>query len=407
MTGVWTALAALQWVLFAFFVSIIVGYLRYHRKMMPLISSLGWERIPDGTLVIVPAKDEEEGIGPCLERLAGLNGLQNFKVVAVDDRSTDRTKERMLEVKGRFPGIVEAVSVEKLPEGWLGKNHACWAGVQAGLQLMPDARYILFTDGDVKFHPDILAESITWMKREKIDFMTMIEHAEYEGLLEPAYLLFFGVVLVFFGTRPWLLWKPGGRNFMGNGAYLLVRREAYEATGAHRALRLEVVEDLRMGLLMRSRGYRCATAVGLHRMWRRWQPGYRGIFKGLLKNLFAAFDYSVAKALGGILVFPLIFIGPWVCLFTGFPLIGALNLLLIATFFVLGSRQSRLPWFNGFVLSPFMALTASANLATSAFLTLKNGGVSWRATLYPLADLRAHCLTVKKAFSKNGWEVGS
>lgn len=391
------ALAQILVTLFLLFV--LVSYLRFHREYMPRLSSLGFEPSDDGVVIVVPAKDEAETIGACLERLVSLNGLGSFKIVAVNDRSNDQTEVRMREVAARFPDQIEVVGIRELPAGWLGKNHACWMGAQRGLAALPPAKYLLFTDGDVKFHPDTVVESITWMRNKKIDFMTLIEDSEYEGVLEPSYLLLFGILLVFFTARPWLLHRKGGRNFMGNGAYLLTRREAYEATEGHKALRLEVVEDMRMGLLMRARGYNCAAAVGLDRIRRRWQPGFTGIFRGLLKNAFAGFDYSPLLTLVGMLFFPFVFLGPWVCLIFGYPVIGAAGILTLATCFFLASRDSHLPWLTAFLLSPFLSLVASANLATSAFKILRDGGVIWRGTLYPIAELRAHCLTVRKAFA--------
>src|SRR6185312_12583945 len=294
-----TIFALAQALVLVFLILVLRGYLRYHREHMPLLSSLGYEPQEDGVVIVVPAKDEAASIGACLERLMTLKGLARYAVVAVNDRSEDATEERMLEVAAKYPGRIEVASVRALPHGWLGKNHACWYGVQQGLRAMPDAKYVLFTDGDVKFHPDTVAESLTWMQRKRIDFMTLIEDSEYEGYLEPAYLLLFGIFLVFFSARPWTLFKKGGRNFMGNGAYLLSTREAYEATEAHKTLKLEVVEDMRMGLLMRSRGFHCAAAVGLDRIRRRWQPGFTGIFRGLLKNFFAGFEYNIGLTLLG------------------------------------------------------------------------------------------------------------
>jgi len=395
----WFLFATAQFLLFLFLSTMLWSYVQLHDKYMPLLSSIKPEPVKDGVLIFIPAKDEEEGIGPCLDRLVGLKGLEYFKIVPIDDRSSDQTPQKMKEAAARNPKLIAPLTISSLPEGWLGKNHACWKGVQHGLQQMPDAQYLLFTDGDVKFHPDTVAESITWMKQGNLDFMTLIEDSEFEGILEPSYLLLFGIFLIFFAARPWLLHKPGGKNFMGNGAYLLVRREAYEQTQGHQALRLEVVEDMRMGLLMRSKEYKCGAAVGLNRIQRRWQPGFLAIFKGLLKNAFAGFEYNVPMTIVGILFFPFVFIGPWICLATGYTTIGVSNLALIGLGFWLASRNSRLPPVPAFILSPFLSLVAAANLATSAFKIIREGGVSWRGTLYPLALLKENCLTVSKAFA--------
>lgn len=367
---------------------------------MPLLASVENEQVKEGVLIVVPAKDEQDSIGKCLKQLAELKGLERYKVVAVNDRSADQTGAKIRALSSQYPDLIEALDITELPSGWLGKNHACWKGVMKGFEVFPEAQYVLFTDGDVKFHPDTVSESITWMKKRKIDFMTLVEDAEYEGIIEPAYLMIFGVFLIFFSARPWLLHKAGGKNFMGNGAYLLARREAYEKTRGHEALKLEVVEDMRMGLLMRRSGYHCAAAVGVDRIKRRWQPGFRAIFKGLLKNAFAGFEYNILFVCIGILFFPLVFLLPWLLILSGHLWLGLPNLFAIMVLFFLAGKNSRMPWGSGFLFSPMTSLVASINLATSAVMVLRDGGVSWRGTLYPLAELKMNCLTIQKAFKR-------
>ncbi len=394
-------LAAGQILVIAFIWFTLFSFYR-NRQHLPMLKDLGWQKREEGVLIVVPAKDEEESVAACLEGLVQLRGLSNFKIIAVNDRSEDRTEERMLEVAAKYPGLIEVASVKHLPEGWLGKNHACWFGVKHGLNTMPDAKYFLFADGDVKFHPDTLVESMTYMERDDLDYLTLIEHSEYEGFLEPAYLLMFGIFLIVFTSRPWMLFKKGGRNFFGNGAYILMRRDAYQATGGHQTLRLEVVEDMRMGLLMRSSGFRCAAAIGLGRIRRRWQPGFSGLFRGLLKNLFAGFEYSVPLAVVGIASFPLIMISPWILVFSKYWIVGAASLVTLAVCFYVCGRNSGLPWLTSFLLAPITSLTGSANVATSMYLTLKNRGVSWRGTHYAIETLREHCFTIRKAFNRTG-----
>lgn len=390
--------ALIQLGIAAFLGVVIVSCLRHHKREVPFLSSLEHPEIDDGVLIIVPAKDEESAIGACLERLAGLQGLKNFKIIAVDDRSIDKTAEKMEAARSKFSSLIEICRVKELPSGWLGKNHACWNGVQAGLKVMPDAKYFLFTDGDVKLHPQTLSESIGLMKTRNAEFLTLLEDTEFEGVLEPAILSLFGMIIVFFAARPWLLFKPNGRNFMGNGAYMLIGRSAYERTGGHQTLKLEVVEDMRMGLLMRSRKVKCLTAIGRDRMHRRWQPGFLAVFKGLIKNTFAGFEYDIAKTIGGILVLLLVFVAPWFLLFTSYWALGLLNLFFINLLFLFISVSSHLPWFTSFILSPFMAIFACANILASAFYVLRNDGVSWRGTHYPLKELKAHCFTEKRAW---------
>jgi cellulose synthase/poly-beta-1,6-N-acetylglucosamine synthase-like glycosyltransferase len=378
----------------------LFSYIKHRQKEMPFLENIGSTEINEPVIIVVPAKDEEEAIGSCLERLTYLEKLKNYKIIAVNDRSTDQTEKVMIDQMVKSPEKISVFTVKELPEGWLGKNHACWQGASEGLRILPEAKYILFTDGDVKFHPETLAEAITWMKRKNLTYMSLLEEAEFEGILEPAYLLLFGIFMVFIWARPWMQFKKNGKNYFGNGAFLLFQVEAYKAAEVHSRLRLEVVEDMRSGLLMRSRGENCGVAVGLHRMRRRWQPGFTGVFKGLLKNAFAGFDYSLIKAFAGILLFPVFFFLPWLMLASSvmWPL-GVATLTLLILLFYFAGKSSGIPFLSSFLLSPILAFVASVNLAASTLKILKEGGVKWRDTLYKLSDLKAQCFTESKAKS--------
>src|SRR5215471_6699529 len=94
-----------------------------------------WDRKPmvDGRVprvsIIVPARNEEADIAETLRRLLALD-YDNYEVIAVNDRSTDRTGERMDEaacsVSCANTPALKVIHIERLPSGWLGKTHAMW-----------------------------------------------------------------------------------------------------------------------------------------------------------------------------------------------------------------------------------------------------------------------------------------
>src|SRR5580658_3542403 len=85
--------------------------------------------------IIVPARNEEGDVEQSLTRLLQLD-YDNYEVIAVNDRSTDRTGEIMETVlasphfsqKTREMGhpVLKVVHHQELPVGWLGKTHAMW-----------------------------------------------------------------------------------------------------------------------------------------------------------------------------------------------------------------------------------------------------------------------------------------
>ena len=104
-----------------------------------------------------------------------------------------------------------------------------------------------------------------------------------------AYLFQLGFLL---GNAPWLAANPRSRRYVGIGAFQLVRREAYDACGGHRALAMEVVEDMKLGKLIKEAGFRSGLGIATESVWLRWYSGAGNIVRGLTKNMFAAMTFS-------------------------------------------------------------------------------------------------------------------
>src|SRR5579872_5344757 len=206
--------------------------------------------------IIVPARNEEEHIGESLERLLRLN-YANYEVIAINDRSTDRTGEAMERVAATTsPNHLKIIHVDELRAGWLGKVHAMWTGANEAT-----GEWLLFTDADVLFRPDSLARAVNYAEAERADhvvlFPLMIMHSAGETMM----IAFFQSLFVF-GHRPWKVADPKAKDHIGVGAFNLVRRSVYEAIGTYQALRFEVVDDMKLGKLIKNAGYRQRSVLG-------------------------------------------------------------------------------------------------------------------------------------------------
>src|SRR5262249_6223146 len=153
------------------------------------------------------------------------------EVIAVNDRSTDRTGEHMDNVASlpEAHGRLKVVHVSELPPGWLGKPHAMWTAANAA-----DGEWLLFTDADVLYRPDVLRRTLAYAEAERADhvvlFPRMIMHSPGERMM----IAFFQTLFVF-GHRPWKVADPKTKDHMGVGAFNLVRRSVYESVGTYRA----------------------------------------------------------------------------------------------------------------------------------------------------------------------------
>jgi len=212
-----------------------------------------WDRKPEtpngepGVSIIVPARNEEESIRETLAQLLGLD-YSNYEIIAVNDRSTDRTGQIMEELAASsrsvgLPklGLLKVIHISELPSGWLGKTHAMWmAGQQAS------GEWLLFTDADVIFKPDSLRRAVAYANAERADHVVLFPRMIMKGPGERMMIAFFQMLFVF-GHRPWRVADPQARDHMGVGAFNLVRRTVYEAVGTYRALRMEVIDDMKLG----------------------------------------------------------------------------------------------------------------------------------------------------------------
>ncbi len=332
--------------------------------------------------VIVPALNEEAGIAACLNSLSAQD-YDEIEIIAVDDRSTDRTGEIMEQVAANLPGRVRVLHITELPPGWLGKTHAMW---KAASQAAGD--WLLFTDGDVLFRRDVIRRALAYVEATRADhssvFPTMIFHSFGERMM----MGFFQ--LAGLAARPWKIPDPKSRACVGTGAFNLVRRSAYESIGTFESLRLAVVEDLMLAYRVKGAGFSSRAAIGRGMVSVHWASGAMGIVRTLGKNLYAILGFRWYLALS-VVCFMLAFnVGPFffVWLAPGWAKLG-FAIYLACLFYAYWLFRN----FNGispgyFLLHPVSTTLAAYAVLRSMVITIARGGVIWRGTLYPLKELK-------------------
>ena len=180
------------------------------------------------------------------------------------------------------------------------------------------------------------------------------------------------------------------RAYMGIGAFNLVRTSVYRQLGGYEALRLTVLDDMKMGLLVRRAGKRTRAYLGAEDVECHWGTTIRGMIKVVEKNYFAAIDFRVGIVVAAVL-FTLAVIAVCVAgLFSGTAagLLAAFSPLLGIAPAAALARRSGWPWTSA-LATPLMLLVFMYALLNSTVITLRDGGVRWRDTFYSLKTLRA------------------
>jgi cellulose synthase/poly-beta-1,6-N-acetylglucosamine synthase-like glycosyltransferase len=347
------------------------------RDAAPLDSS----RCPSVS-ILVAARDEAAKLPGALATFLAQD-YPNYEVVAVDDRSVDTTKT-ILEAAARANARLKCVRVDVLPEGWLGKPH----GLQQAYE-HSSGEWLIFTDADVFFAPDLLRRSVALALQNGWDHLTLLGRAEMYGFFETIAMTFFGFGFIM-GTKPWQAHDSKSRGYMGVGAFQLVRRSSYEAMGTHRRLRMEVVDDMKLGKLMKESGARSGVARAGEAVSVHWHDGVRNMIRGTEKNFFATTGYRLGLTslqITGIFlmsVFPFMalpFVRGWALLF-GLIAVGLPVLIHAGAAIEFGVSPL---WA---VSHPIGALIFIWMLARSTIVTLWQGGITWRGTFYPLEELK-------------------
>jgi glycosyltransferase involved in cell wall biosynthesis len=335
--------------------------------------------------IIVPARNEEEAIEQALRSLLALD-YDNYEVIAVNDRSTDRTGEIMEQVaknSGSTPAL-RVVHHEELPPGWLGKTHAMWTAANYAT-----GDWLLFTDADVIFKPASLRRALAYAESEPADHVVLFPRMIMKRPGEYMMIAFFQTMFMF-GHRPWKVADPSTDDHMGVGAFNLVRRRVYDAVGTYQALRMEVLDDMKLGKVVKKAGFAQRNVFGGDLISIRWARGAMGIVNNLTKNFFAVLSFqwwrTVLSAFGLAFLNFGPFLGIWLA--HGWARIPyAIALGSLFCIYVGMSLRSAVPPYY-FLLHPVSAALFIYTLLRSTILTLWNDGIVWRGTKYPLDELR-------------------
>jgi cellulose synthase/poly-beta-1,6-N-acetylglucosamine synthase-like glycosyltransferase len=333
--------------------------------------------------VVVPARDEA---GPLREALATLcaQDYPNLEIVVVDDRSEDGTGRVADEAEASDPRV-RSLHVAQLPEGWLGKVHALHVGAAA----VPRAEWVLFTDADVHFAAGALRRAVAFAVDKRLDHLTVAPALRSDSVWQEAVTLAFGTS--FLQTlRPSRLTKPGSKAFAGIGAFNLVRRELFDLTPGFRWLRLEVLDDVGLGLMIKRAGARSAMAIGHGLVEVRWYASLRAMVRGLEKNLFAGVGrFSLPRALALTVLLLAAHAGPLLALAHPLDAVRGLGLAALAgvPVFAVAIRAGGGARLRAGLLHPFGGLVLAWALARSALVCWHRGGVTWRGTTYPIETL--------------------
>jgi hopene-associated glycosyltransferase HpnB len=211
---------------------------------------------------VTPARDEADVVARSIGSLLAQDYPGNFRVILVDDNSTDGTAG-VARALGRQDRL-EIINGAPLPAGWTGK---LWA-MRQGALAAGSADYLLFTDADIAHGPDNVRHLVARAETGRLVMVSLMARLTTqtwpERLLIPAFVFFFDMLYPFAWVN-----DPGRPVAAAAGGVMLVRREAFEAAGGVEAIAREIIDDCALGRRMKTQG---PIWLGLTRRARSLRP---------------------------------------------------------------------------------------------------------------------------------------
>lgn len=328
--------------------------------------------------IIVPVRNEEEDVEKALQSLCNIN-YSNHRIIVINDRSTDRTGEILK--KFDHPHLT-VITLDTLPEGWLGKNNALYQGYKNSTE-----EWLLFTDADIEYHPDAIKKAFGYVAKKDLDHLSILPDVNSRSKLLNSILATFSTMLMMF-TRPWDAINPNRSGSIGVGAFILVKRTAYEKAGTHEAIKLRPDDDLRLGISIKKAGLRQDVLSGGGYLSLEWYKNVSQFINGLMKNAFPVRNYNVLMSTGDILatLFGMALPIPVMLIFGDNDIRLMASVLIAVNIFYMSVTKHNKWWYG--LMVPFAAFLMAYIIARSTFKTLKQGGIYWRDTFYSLATLK-------------------
>ncbi|MEZ5098429.1 MAG: glycosyltransferase [Thermoleophilia bacterium] len=248
--------------------------------------------------VIVPARNEVEALPLALPWLLAQDYPGDWRVVLVDDRSTDGTGElarRLADGAGAAARLTVVAGAE-LPAGWVGK---VWAMEQGRRAVEADRRaYLLLTDSDIRHAPGSLRRLVAESEAGGLGLNSRMARLRCESraerLLIPPFVFFFNLLYPMRRAN-----DPASRVAACAGGCVLLRADALEAAGGFAAIRGEIIDDVNLARVVKRAGARTRLSVSRGDVASIREYGTLGpIWRMVRRSAFDELDYSWPKLAG-------------------------------------------------------------------------------------------------------------
>jgi glycosyltransferase involved in cell wall biosynthesis len=239
--------------------------------------------------VLIPARNEENNIGNILQDLINQDYF-NIEVIVFDDQSEDKTQD-IIKKYASTDNRIKLVCSEVLPEGWLGKNHACHS-----LSKHSKGEYLLFLDADVRIRNNTIGKAVSYSKKYDLNLISIfpkqIIRSPGERITVP------NMNYILLSLLPLILVRKLKFPSLSaaNGQFMFFKAGTYHSIEPHKLMRNNKVEDISIARYMKQKRYKISCLVGDDNINCRMYTGFNDAIIGFSKNVNAFFGNSFLLA---------------------------------------------------------------------------------------------------------------
>ena len=217
---------------------------------------------------------------------------QNIEIIVFDDQSTDATAQ-IIEQFTKQDNRIKLVHSEGLPDGWLGKNYACYC-----LSKSAKGKYLLFIDADVRIYKDIINSSLHHLKTHQLGLLSIFPKQIMKTLGEKFTVPLMNYILL--TLLPLILVRKSGFSSLSaaNGQFMFFETDTYKKLSPHEKMKNKKVEDIEISRFYKINKVKIACITGKENICCRMYPNYSEAVNGFSKNMNAFFGNSFLVAFG-------------------------------------------------------------------------------------------------------------
>ncbi|GAB6991263.1 glycosyltransferase family 2 protein [Paenibacillus pini] len=287
-----------------------LGNYKYKHRISEDIKQSDPHSLPEGrpsVSVLIPARNEALNIEECLTSVLNSYSDVFFEVLVLDDRSTDETADIVRRVQAS-DSRVKLLEGKELPQGWIGKSHACY-------QLAQEAQGVwwLFFDADTRLAPDALSAAIKMANNQKSGLITGFPKQEtgtwLERLVVP--MMMFTIIChlpIFMVQR-----SNDPRFVAAHGAFMFIHRDSYMASGGHEGIKAGLVDDMALARAVKISGHPVTLADVHYHVSMRMYRNASEVWNGYRKNIYEGVGRSGFLLGGVLLLYTFLYLLPPIC----------------------------------------------------------------------------------------------